>query len=240
MSIPLFDPNNVTAGIVQFGNVTNTYGGFLQSGGVAYDIQLPFEPDMFQWWRYTGYATAGTIGQGTWFRGFPAGDGLNLRSIVDNGSTGNASLQLDTSNSVTVANLEGGFTDQHLTISGVSTAAVAVVTTGTHGLASGARVVITKLAGNMGQLLNNKTYVVDVLSSTTFALYDIYGNGISTAGYTYTGGGQATKTGPELNVVDEPTLYYLTLGTTVMGADNDVIYFLATKFNRYVNYGDVA
>ena len=88
--------------------------------------------------------------------------------------------------------------------------------------------------------MNNITYVVDVLSSTTFGLYDIYGLPITVLATYSASGGQITRSGENFNVIDTPTTYRLTLGTAVMGADNDVIYFQATKFNAYFNLGDVA
>jgi hypothetical protein len=147
---------------------------------------------------------------------------------------------LETTNGVTISNLPGGFVDQHVAITGISTAIPGVVTTSVpHGLVDGDRVVITKVAGNVGQQLNGNTYMVDVLTSTTFALYDIYGVPIAVAG-TYTSGGQITTSGTNFNVIDLPTTYGLLLGSAVMGANNDIIYFVASKFNAYYNIGSVA
>jgi hypothetical protein len=70
-------------------------------------------------------------------------------------------------------------------------------------------------------------------------LYDTFGLPITTVG-AYTSSGQLTKTGPELGVVNNPPSYIYTLGTAVVGADNDVIYFVAYKFNAYFNLGDTA
>lgn len=240
MTAPIGNSSNIFTGLRELGQVTNTYGGYLQSGGVAYDITLPWQADCFEWWRYTTYGTAGTIGQGIWFRDFPAGDELAQRAIVDNGVTGNLNLVLETSNGITINNTSGGFANEHLVISNITTATPAVVTTTTnHGLVDQDRVVITKVIGTMAQQINNYTYVVDVLSATTFALYDTFGLPITTVG-AYTSSGQVTKTGPRLGIVNSPVVYKLTLGSQVMGADNDVIYFRASKFNNYVNLGDVA
>ena len=140
---------------------------------------------------------------------------------------------------MTNASTAGGFTNEHVTITGATTATPCVITAAGHGLSDGDRIVITKIVGSIGAELNNNTYVVDVLSSSTFALYDVYGLPITTVG-SYTSGGQLTKTGPRLGIVDAPPTYILTLGTAIMGSDNDVIYWQATKFNNYVNLGDVA
>jgi len=239
MTAPIGTSANRFTGLREFGQVTDTYAGYLQSGGSAYSITLPFQADCFQWWRYTAYGTAGTIGNGIWFRDFPAGDELATRAIADNGATGNLNLVLETTNGITVANTAGGFTTEQVTITGATTATPCVITAASHGLATNDRVVITKIVGTIGAELNNKTFVVVVLSSSTFSLYDTYGNAITTVG-SYTSGGQLNKTGPRLGVTNAPITYKLTLGSQVMGSDNDVIYFIASKFNNYINLGDVA
>jgi len=234
MTAPIGTAANRFTGLREFGQVTDTYGGYLQSGGVAYNLTLPFLPDKFEWYRYTAYGTNDMNLQGVWFRDFPSGDSL----IIRRGTTDLTSV-LETTNGITNASTAGGFTNQHVTITGASTATPCVITAANHGLADSDRVVITKIVGSIGQELNGKTFVVDVLSSSTFALYDTFGVPITTAG-SYTSGGQITKTGPKLGVVDNPPTVILTLGSAIMGADNDVIYFAAYKFNNYVNLGDVA
>lgn len=171
MTAPIGTSSNVQTGTVTVSQVTNTYGGYLQSAGSAYNLILPWQADKLEWFNYTKYATNSQNLQGVWFRDFPAGDAL----IIARGTTDLTST-LEATNGVTIANLAGGFTDQHRTITGITTATPGVVTTSAaHGLVDGDRVVITKLLGNIGQELNNNTYMVDVLSSTTFTLYDIYG-----------------------------------------------------------------
>jgi len=235
--------NNLYNGLRELENVTNTYGGYLQSGGVAYDLVLPFEPDMFQWWRYTTYGTAGTLGQGVWFRDFPAGDSLIQRAIADNGATGNLNLVLETTNGVTINNIDSSFTDTHKTISGATAANPVVITTSTaHGFSTGDEVFITKVVG-MTQLNepSRNPYKITVLTSTTFSLQDLFGNNIDGSAFSaYVSGGQVNRAGPRLGIVNSQPVYRLTLGTAIMGADNDVIYFVATKFNAYQNKGDVA
>jgi hypothetical protein len=235
MTAPIGTPANIYTGTREFGQVTNTYGGYLQSAGSAYNLQTPWQADMLEWWRYTTYGTNDKNLQGVWFRDFPAGDDL----IISRGTTDLSSI-LETTNGVTIANTAGGFANEHKVISGITTATPGVVTTSTnHGYSDGDRVVITKVIGTAAAELNNNTYVVDVLSATTFALYDVYGVPVTVVG-AYSSSGQSTLTGPSLGIVDAPVLYYLTLGSAIMGTDNDIIYFRATKFNYYVNLGDVA
>lgn len=235
MTAPIGNSANVFSGTRELGQVTNTYGGYLQSAGVAYNLVLPWQADKLEWYNYTKFGTNSQNLQGVWFRDMPAGDAL----IISRGTTDLSSV-LETSNGVTINNIAGGFTDQHKTITGITTATPGVVTVASHGLSDGDRVVITKLSGNIGQELNNNTYVVDVLSSSTFALYDIYGLPVPVVSTYSASGGQITITGPSLGIVDAAPTYRLLLGTAVMGNDNDVIYFVATKFNAYYNLGDVA
>lgn len=235
MTAQLGNSANIYTGLRELGQVTNTYAGYLQSAGSAYNLQLPWQADKLEWYNYTKYGTNSNNLQGVWFRDFPSGDAL----IVARGTTTLTST-LETTNGVTIANSAGGFANEHLAITGLTTATPGVVTTSpAHGLASGARVVITKVIGTAGPEVNNNTYVVDVLSSTTFGLYDVYGLPITIVG-SYSSSGQVTKIGPSLGIVDSPVLYYLTLGSEVMGNDNDIIYFVAYKFNAYFNLGDVA
>jgi hypothetical protein len=246
MTAPIGNAANRFTGIREFSQVTNSYGGYLQSGGVAYNITLPFFPDKFEWFNYTKFGTDTNNIQGVWYRDFPSGDAL----IIDRGTTTLTST-LETTNGITDASTAGGFTNQHLVISGIT--AGVVTTTTNHNLSDGDRVVLTKIIGTVAAQLNNNTYVVDVLSATTFKLYDVYGVPIVQSG-TYTSSGQVTKMNPALGdvtqpaspayphqaVIDYPPTVILTLGSAIMGADNDVIYFTAWKFNNYVNLGDVA
>ncbi len=235
MTAQLGTSSNLSTGIVQQGLVTNTYACYLQSAGAAYNLVLPFVADKIEWFNSTKYATNSNNIQGVWFRDFAAGDAL----IIARGTTDLTST-LEATNGVTNASTDSGFSDQHKVISNITAATPGVVTVvSTAAYSNGDRVVITKVVGSLGASVNNKTFVVEVLNSTTFALYDVYGLPVTTAG-TYTSGGQSTLTGPSLGVVDSPASYIYTLGTAVMGADNDVIYIVASKFNSYYNLGDVA
>ncbi len=234
MTAPIGTSANIYTGLRELGQVTNTYAGYFQSDANAYNLVLPWQADKIEWFNYTKYATNDKNLQGVWFRDFPAGDAL----IVARGTTTLTST-LEATNGVTNASTAGGFTNQHVTITGISTATPAVVTAAGHGLVDNDRVVITKVIGTIAAEVNNQTFVVDVLSSSTFALYDTFGLPITTIG-SYSSSGQLTKTGPELGVVNNPPSYIYTLGTAIVGDDNDIIYFVAYKFNAYFNLGDTA
>lgn len=249
MTAPIGTNANRFTGLRESSQVTNSYGGYLTSTGAAYALTLPFVPDRFDWWRYTGFGTAAVLGSGVWFRDFPAGASLIMRSVADNGVTGNTSQLLDTVNGITNVSTPGGFYDEHLVITGITTASPGVVTTSTnHNLTDNDRVVLTKIIGTAASQLNNKTYVVRVLSNTTFALYDVYGIPVTVSG-AYGSSGQVTKVSPAIGnpveptnpafpkagIVDYPPTAELFLGTSIMGANNNVIYFTGWQFNNYVN-----
>ena len=234
MTAPIGTAVNIYTGLRELSQVTNTYAGYFQAKGSAYNLQTPWQADKLELFNYTRWGTNDKQLSTVWFRDFPAGDAL----LIPRGTTTLTST-LEATNGVTIANSSGGFTNEHVTITGITTATPAVVTAAGHGLATGDRVVITKVIGTMAQEVNNNTYQVVVLSSSTFSLYDFAGVPITTVG-SYSSSGQLTKTGPKLGIVDAPALYYLTLGSAICGEDNDIIYFVATKFNRYVNLGDIA
>lgn len=232
MTAPIGTSSNIYTGLRELGQVTNTYAGYFTSSGSVYSLILPWQADKIEWFNYTKFATNSNNLQGVWFRDFPAGDAL----IIARGTTTLTST-LETTNGVTNASTAGGFTNQHLVITGITTATPGVVTTSTpHGLVDGDRVVITKVIGTAASQLNNNTYVVDVLSSTTFGLYDVYGLPVAVVG-AYSSSGQVTKTGPSLGVVDVPPSYIYKLGTAVVGNASDVIYVAAYQFNAYFNLG---
>lgn len=72
---------------VKIGSYTGT--------GAAIDIELGFVPDYVR----VINATDGDFAW-EWFNGFGAGDALQQRQVADNGSTGNTSLALITSNGI--------------------------------------------------------------------------------------------------------------------------------------------
>lgn len=248
MTAPIGNTANRFTGQREQSQVTNSYGGYLVSGGAAYNLTLPFFPDKFEWYNYTKFGTNTNNIQGVWFRDMPAGDAL----IVTRGTTDLTST-LEATNGVTNASTAGGFYNAHLVMSGLTTATPGVITTTTnHNLSDFDRVVITKVIGTAAAEVNNKTFVVRVLSATTFALYDTFGLPVPIIG-AYSSSGQVTKVSPLLGdvsepvspayphsaIIDYPPTAIITLGTAIMGADGDVIYFTAWQLNNYVNRGDV-
>jgi len=219
---------------VQDFNKFNGYGATFISTGSAITLPLPFDPDSIKVFNYTKFGTNSNDLVAFWFKGFPAGDAL----IVQRGTTTLTSV-LETTNGVTEADSVGGQADSHVAISTISAANPGVVTTSVaHGLLTGARVVITKVLGMVEvNAPSRNPYMVNVLTSTTFELQDIKGNDIDTSGFTaYTSGGQVTKTGGPFSFA--PPTWNLTLGTAIVGANSDVLYIEAFKYNVFDDLGD--
>ncbi len=99
-----------------------------------------------------------------------------------------------------------------LTVSAATNASPVVLTTGTHGLTTGAVVVVTGVGGTTGA---NGTWVVIVLSATTFSLTGSTGGGV------YTSGGSVAITGSMQSGTGTTTVVF-------SGAANDDYQILLT------------
>lgn len=230
------DSNNLRAGLRELGMVTNTYAGYFESDGGAYDLVLPWQADKLEIFNYTKWATDSENINSVWFRDFPSGDALIL-----NRGTSTIESTLETTNGVTVNNSASEFTDEHVTITALSTAQPGVVTAASHGLLNNDRLFITKLSGDIGDELNNRQYVAKNVTTNTFELYDVHGNAVNVAATYSASGGQVNKVVASDNASTQMSqpVYRLTLGTAVVGNDGDVMYFVASKFNSYYNLGDI-
>lgn len=229
----------------------------LISGGAAYTLTVPFEAGSIEWWNYTKWGTANVATTdelsrgGIWFAGFPAGDGLVDLTIVDNGTTALKNHVLETTNGVTQLSDGSGFADNHRVPTAITAASPAVVTSNAHGFTNGQFVRATDfrafpVADATGMyILNNQLFQVGNVTTNTFALF--YPNTnlqlpFSTVGQTAfvsNGIAQFTLTGESLNTQNPAPIYRYTLGSTVMGAVNDVLWIRAIKANAFINLGNV-
>ncbi len=243
-----------------FQGQTMTYGAKFISAGTAHTFTFPFQVDKVTFYNYTKYGTSDTFVQSTWFRGFPAGDALQIGV----GTAPAAKIALEATNGFTVADLAGGQASSHSAISGITAADPVVITHATYTFQTDQIVRLTDL-GDCGAVdhgmapLNNNRYKIVVLSPTTFSLKDVItGEPIDgTAFDAYITGGQVTL---ETHVISlnnpavypyvvvpyvpnnfryDPITYRLTVGSAVMGADSDVFYIDAIKFGEYIDLGDL-
>lgn len=225
--------------LYQFYNVTNSAVRKLVSGGVAYTMTLPFQPDYIRWVNYTKYGTDGSNAAAEWFRGMPAGDALVSVVMENDGGSDRQCFDLETTNGFTQSNTGPGFTDEHVTITGITTASPGVVTAASHGLSNDDRLIITKLTGDIGDELNNQRYVAKNVTTNTFELYDIFGDAVNVASTYAASGGQINKEVAEAGVENAALVYRVILGTAVMGADGDQLYVYACQVNDYEDLGDI-
>lgn len=244
-----------------FQGQTMTYGAKFISDGSAHTFTFPFQPDKVTFYNYTKYGTSDTFVQSTWFRGFPAGDALQIGV----GTAPAAKIALETTNGFTVADTAGGQESMHATISGITQADPCVITHSTYSFQTNQIIRITDLGSDMPtdrgmNQLNNNRYRIVVLGATTFSLKDVItGEPIDSTAFTaYVTGGRITletavislnnpQVSPyavtpylpnpfEYSAID----YKLTAGSSIMGADSDVFYIEAVKFGEYVDLGDIA
>lgn len=238
-----------------FEGQTMSYGAsFVDDGAGAYTFTLPFQPDRVAVYNYTDAGVDLSTPISFWFRGFPAGDAIQLQKIDNDGGGDGASILLETTNGFTNADTAGGVAAYRASISAVSAADPCVVTTSAvHGYSTGQIVRITDL-GDVGpnatdrgmDELNNNRYKIVVLSTTTFSLQDpVSGDDVDSSAYTaYVSGGNVVL---ETRLIGDPeayaylpVVYKLTFGTAVLGSDSDQFYFEVMKFGQYEDLGDLA
>lgn len=236
------------------GQTMSYLGKFVDDGAGAYTFTIPFEPDSLEVFNYTDAGVDLSKPISFWFKGFPAGDAIQLQKIDNDGGGDGASILLEATNGVTVANTAGGAPAYRASISGVSKADPCVVTTSAaHGYSTGQIVRITDL-GNVGpnatargmDELNNNRYKIVVINTTSFSLQDpVSGDDIDSSAFTtwVSGGNVVLETrvisDPEAYVYD-PVVYKLTMGTAVLGSDSDVFYFRCFKYGQVEDLGDLA
>lgn len=236
------------------GQTMSYLGKFVDDGAGAFTFTIPFEPDSLEVYNYTDAGVDLSKPISIWFKGFPAGDAIQLQKMDNDGGSDAASILLETTNGVTVANTAGGAPAYRAAISGVSQADPCVVTTSAaHGYSTGQIVRITDL-GDVGpnatdrgmEQINNLRFKIVVVNSTSFSLQDpVSGEAIDSTNYTawVAGGNVVLETrvisDPEAYVYD-PIVYKLTMGTAVLGSDSDVFYFRCFKYGEIQEWGDLA
>lgn len=217
----------------------------LQSAGAAYNITLPFEADCIEWWNNTKFATDTNNLQGIWFPDMvdPIGGAL----IINRGTTTLTST-LETTNGVTELPDGSGFAATNVvpTAINVTTSVVTAANTFTEGqFVRGTNFRSTPVADATGCYgLNNRVFQLGTVTSTTFELLEPYttvkADLTGETAFVNNGVARFNLIGQSLGTVNPAPVYRYTLGTAVMGADNDIIFIRAMKANQVTNLGDVA
>lgn len=241
---------------------TYTIQGSFTSGGVAYDLQLPIrtiqtstnsqiatqttQPSLvkFQCWNFTQWAVASKTIKSYWFKGMADANAL----LETNNATPVMVSSAITTNGFTIVNntpLYG------VEVTAITKANPGVVTfrgpgfnpgQGISTWGTGDIIKFSQLGGSSGtdwSNLNGTQYTVTKVSSNTFSF------GVDTSAYTgtYTASSgiayriqdAAGNKIPPLNVANVG----IRLGTSVVGADNDVIYWEATISDDSRALGDI-
>jgi len=195
--------------------------GTITSTGAAHNLDLGFTPDYIIVENYTNYGTPanGEILKASWQ--FGMADAYAFIETFDNtgGALGTLST-LATTNGFTPYETASAslFTSTVKTITAISQAAEAVVTIATHGLAVGDVFTITQVVGmiEINRLRAKVTYVADA--------NNVWIN-VDTTGFTaYVSGGKGNVISDLVENVGEKGI---TLGTSVVGANLDVLYYRA-------------
>jgi hypothetical protein len=198
----------------------------LQSAGAAYNLDVGFECTEMTVWNASKWATGGTKVLFSWHKGMAAGTALSTNSTGTNAiEAANGFTLYDTS----------AVTANYMTPARVTKANPGVVTvTSTAGWVAGNALRFQDCV-EMTEL-NNTTrpiYIKAIINGTTFSI-DLdtsgYGAAETTGGYCY----NLSK------AVDASGFKGMTLGTTVIGADDDILYVTATLADTYNDLGDIA
>lgn len=217
----------------------------LISGGVAYDITLPFEADCIEWWNNTKYATDSNNLQGIWFPDMNDAVGGGL--IINRGTTTLTST-LETTNGVTELDDGSGFADTNVTPTAINTT-TSFVTSNGHGFQSGQFVrgtnfratPVADATGCYG--LNNRVFQLGTVTTNTFELLEPYtsvkADLTGETAFVNNGVAKFNLIGQSLYTQNPAPVYQYTLGTAIMANDGDRIFIRAMKANQVTNLGDV-
>lgn len=168
----------------------------LISSGVT--IPLGFVPDKFQIYNYSNWVEAAEVNYALWINGVvPPGHALIETIGVPSAIT---------SAGITPVILGGDWQNTIYSITGISSANPAVVTvasaqpTNSLPLVNGMTFTISGVVGPYQ--LNTNRYIVSGLSSTTFNLYDTFGNPVDTTAFAAFG----TSPNAQMDVISYPPL----------------------------------
>lgn len=251
---------------LNYGQTCTEFYKFI-SAGTAHTFRFNFQPDKVVFNNLSDWTgTAGGRPISVWFRDQTVTAHASQQNVVDS-AAGSSFNFLDTAtNGFTVADLPGGQSTSHSTITGITQADPGVVTHTAFAFQTNQIVRLTDLGQVTPTLdrgmggLNNNRYRIVVIDGTHFSLKDVItGEPIDTAVMdAYVSGGIITLethvislNNPQVapysnaNPYDpnpyqyDPVTYQLTAGTAVMGSDGDVFNIEVYKFGQVVNLGDL-
>ncbi len=238
------------------------------SAGTAHTFSFDWQPDKVVFVNLSDWTgTANGLPVSVWYRGLTTAAHAYQEQVIDSAAAQSFNFLNTTSNGFTVADLPGGQSTSHSTISGITQADPCVVTHSAFTFQTNQVVRFTDLgaigpgiASHGMSELNNNRYRIVVLTSTTFSLKDVItGEPIdSTSFEAYVTGGRIclethviSLNNPQVSPYSnsapydpnpyayDPITYQLTAGTAVMGSDGDQFVIEAYKFGSVVDLGDL-
>lgn len=250
-----------------FKGQTMTEAYTFQSAATAHTFTFNFQPDKVVFNNLTGWtSTAGKLPISVWFRDQTTAAHAFQHKVIDSAAAQSFNFVDLSSNGFTVADTSGGQASMQATISGITAADPCVITHSTYTFQTNQVVRITDL-GDVGvtdrgmSQLNNNRYKIVVLGATTFSLKDVItGEPIDSTSFTaYVSGGRiALETAvislnnPQVSPYSNtnpydpnpynysPIDYKLTVGTGVLGTDNDIFLVEVYKWGQITALGDIA
>ena len=209
--------------------MTQTRKFKLESGGAAYNLDVGFEATTVTVWNATKWATDGDKVMFYWHKGMASG--YSLSEVADDTGINRA---IETSNGFTPYDTSA-VTGNYQTIADVTKANPGVVEiTSTTGWAVKDAVRFAGIASTEMPELNNTAkpfYIKEIVDGTKFSI------DFDTSSYT-----AAVTDGTVYNLsktVEAEGFKGITLGSTVMGADGDILYIKAVLDDWNVDLGDV-
>lgn len=197
-----------------------------QSAGAAHNFEIGFVPTKVTVTNHTKWATDGTAVKFYWHTGDAAASAL--AEIADD--TG-INRSLITTNGITMYG-DTSYPSNQSVISAITAASPPVVTVAsTGGWETGDTVVLRDVTGMTE--VNGKRYKITVINTTTFSLQDVDATGFSA----YVSGGIAYNVSK--NVTDSGFVG-VTLGTSVVGANDDIMVLECEAADAVENLGDIA
>jgi len=199
----------------------------LTSAGTAYNLDIGFEPNTVTVWNYTQWETDTKTVKHYWHKGMA--DAYALTEITEDDGLNRA---ITTTNGFTLYDTSA-VTGNYQTASGITAANPAVVTiTSTTGWTAGDAVRFKDL-DEMVELNDTAKpyYIKEIIDGTTFSL------DLDASSYVAeTTGGTVYNLS---KVVEAEGFKGITLGTSVVGAADDILYIRAELSDTYVDLGSV-
>jgi len=222
------------------------------SGGAAYTLTLGFDADKIEVFNLTDWTgTAGAFPISTWFKGQTTAAHVYQQVVIDSSAGASFNFLDAAANGFTPANTSGGVSEYRTAITVISQADPCVVTAVAHGMATGWQVILSDLGSDMPTArgmdqLNNQRYSITVLTADTFSLQDVItGEDIDSSAYTaYVSDGSVigiSRTQALSSAFEyDPITYKLTLGTDVIGANDEILFIKCIKLGKITDLGDIA